>query len=234
MKRILSLLLTLIFVFSICSCANYNYKYISHGDSITWYDGNDFPNGEKCIGYQQSIVNMLGVDEYKNLGQSGMPTANGVPDRPGVVNTILKADHSKAELCTILCGTNDFKLNVELGCLSDSDYDDETFYGAYQISIEKILKDNPNITLVLITPIQRDKDGYDIYSTNEVGYKLEDYVNAVIELGKYYNLPVCDLYNNCVIKYENITDYTIDGLHPNNEGQKIMGDYICEFLKDYI
>ena len=210
--------------------------YISHGDSITWQDGKQYQSGPQvgqiAIGYQTIFSQSVGLDSYNNQGKSGW--SMGVVNGNGVVNTIMSiGNYSLYNLCTIACGTNDFKLNVPLGTLGvigDTNFDDTTFYGAYRKSIEYILTNSPTIRLVLMTPLQRDNDGYDVNYVNSVGCKLIDYVNAVKALGQMYGLPVCDMYANSGFTKKTLNTYTIDGLHPNDTGYKRMGGYLTCFL----
>lgn len=229
-RTILIALIVLSIVSILAACDTKSALYISHGDSITWYDSNKYPDGSLCVGYQSYIINALGIKQYTNKGVSGAPIANGTRNGDGVVNTILSVNHANYEICTIAVGTNDFRLDVPLGTISANNYDDTTFIGAYQQSIEHILRQNNNIRLVLITPIHRDKDGYTSSSQNLAGYYLSDYVNAVIELGKLYGIPAIDCYNNFEINSKNIFQYTIDGLHPNNNGHKIIGEYVSQYI----
>ena len=152
----------------------------------------------------------------------------------GVVNTILSiADYTQYDLCTISCGTNDFKLNVPLGTLGvigDTTFDDTTFYGAFRKAVEYILTNSPTIRLVLMTPLQRDNSGYDVNYTNSAGHKLIDYVNAVKDIGEMYGLPVCDMYANSGYTKKTLSTYTLDGLHPNSSGYVRMGNYLTGFL----
>ncbi len=214
----------------------YNKKYISHGDSITWQDGHVYGQGDQigtiATGYQTVFSNEVSLASYTNEGKSGwaMAKVNG----NGVVDTILSvADYTQYDLCTIACGTNDFKLNVPLGTLGiigDTTFDDTTFYGAFRKAIEYILTNSPTIRLVLMTPLQRDNSGYDVNYTNSAGCKLIDYVNAVKAVGEMYGLPVCDMYANSGFTKKTLSTYTMDGLHPNDTGYLRMGRYLTGFL----
>ena len=213
-----------------------NKSYISHGDSITWQDGKEYIQGEHigeiAKGYQTVLQENTGLDRIYNQGKSGwsMATVNG----NGVVNTIIAvSSYFQFDLCTIACGTNDFKLNVPLGTIGvigDVTFDDTTFYGAYRKAVEYILMNSPKIRLVLMTPLQRNNSGYDVNYINSAGHKLIDYVNAVKEIGEIYGLPVCDMYRNSGFTKLTLNTYTMDGLHPNDVGYKRMGDYLTQFL----
>ena len=43
------------------------------------------------------------------------------------------------------------------------------------------------------------------------------------------NYPVIDVHN-CGITYDNLSDYTIDGTHPNAEGAHLIAEYITKSL----
>ena len=208
-------------------------NYISHGDSITWRDGHDWEDGTEAVGYQSIMNQQIGFASYNNQGWSGHSMADGTSNGDGCVTRILSLDHSQYDLCTIACGTNDFKLNVPLGTLGiigDTDFDRTTFYGAYRTAIEYLLNQKPTLRIVLFTPLQRDNSGYDVNYTNSAGHKLIDYVNAIKELGKMYGLPVCDMYANSGFTKLTLATYTVDGLHPNNVGYVRMGNYATQFV----
>ena len=213
-----------------------NKTYISHGDSITWQDGKAYTQGEHieeiAKGYQTVFSDAVKLKSYNNQGKSGWSMA--VVNGNGIVNTIMTiADYSVYNLCTIACGTNDFKLNVPIGTkgqIGDTTFDDSTFYGAYRKAVEYILTSSPTIRIVLMTPLQRDNAGYDVNYTNSAGAKLIDYVNAIKEIGEMYGLPVCDMYGNSGFTKKTLSTYTMDGLHPNDIGYKRMGGYLTQFL----
>lgn len=175
----------------------------------------------------------IGFNSINNSGYSGYALADGTSHGTGVVTEILKSDNTLYDLCSIACGTNDFKLNVpigELGIISESEFDRNTFYGAYRTAIEYLLNQKPTLRVVLFTPLQRDNDGYDVNKINTSGHKLIDYVNAVRKVGELYGIPVCDMYSNSGFTKLTLDTYTIDGLHPSNAGFKRMGNYATQFV----
>ena len=138
-------------------------------------------------------------------------------------------DYKKYDLVTIFIGTNDFRYHKPLGSLQNinsNNFNDKTYFGAYQLLIEYIQKSNPNIEIILITPIQRVKDGFDIHYFNNENNQLIDYVNATKKIANLYSLSVIDLYSESGITKENMNIYTRDGLHPNEKGYKIISQHI--------
>ena len=171
---------------------------------------------------------------YENKGVSGVPMANGSANGSGTVYTIDRyTEFSDKDLVIIAAGTNDFKLNVPLGDKGESgdiSFDDTTFYGAYRKSIEKILSVNPTIRIVLFTPLQRDNSDYDVNTTNGSGHKLIDYVNAIIEIGEMYGVPIVDLYRNSGITKLNLSQFTTDGLHLSQSGYDRSSNYAAGII----
>lgn len=188
------------------------------GDSIT-----------AANGYQPLVGAVLGFAEVHNYGHSGSPmTAGGATDEGSTVKVGCAID-TPLDCITIFAGTNDYRLDKPLGNLSGKD--PLTFNGAYMTLIEHILTNNPGCRLNLWTPLQREKDGYDIDRPNEEGHYLSDYVKAVLELGRRYGLPVLDLYAESGMNKLTLPFFTDDGLHPNHRGHERIAAMAISFLE---
>jgi len=187
------------------------------GDSIT-----------EANGYQPLVCSKLGFNRAINYGKGGCTmTAGGDRDEGATVHVGRNID-PVLDCVTIFAGINDFRLNKPLG---DSDsYDIFSFFGAYRTLVEDILTKNPGCRLNLWTPLPRDKDGYNIYSTNEAGCRLSDYAQAVRSVGLEYSLPVLDLYAESGFNRLTLPYYTSDGLHPNKKGHQRIADMAAAFL----
>jgi lysophospholipase L1-like esterase len=209
-----------------------------HGDSITWYDGNALPDGSMCLGYPSIVMQNLNVGTKRNIAVSGasMAKSTNYPTNGSIYVTgsnYPTVSYADVDFSTIFAGTNDFKLNVNLGTIgldSDTTWDDTTFYGSYRHLIETMLVQNPLIKIYLFTPIKRNNAGYDDDFMNTAGFKLIDYVNAVKAIGQMYAIPVLDLYSLSGITRKNIQSYTVDSLHPNNIGHARIADLVTNFI----
>ena len=196
-------------------------KFVAFGTSITWNCANY--NG----GYLDVIANRNGFTEYLNAGTSGRAMANNTKNGEGINDQIHDTDIADYDLVVIECCTNDFKLNVPLGSvgqIGDTDFDTDSFCGALRDGIEYILTADPTKHIMLIADPQRNNDGYDVNHTNTAGHKLVDYVNAMKSIAELYGLPVCDWYRHSGINALTLSLYTSDGLHPNAEGYKVLGN----------
>ena len=60
------------------------------------------------------------------------------------------------------------------------------------------------------------------------GYYLWNYGNALMEAAEKYQIPVFDLYHNCMMNRYNRLQYfnATDGTHPKLEGRELMAAMI--------
>lgn len=214
-------------------------NWMLHGDSITWYDGQAFPDTTTCIGYPTHVINATGIVKQNNYAISGASMAEGptYPTNGSISTSGLTRTMTSTDVVTIFAGTNDFKLNVPMGTLGAigdvyADLVVTEFYGSYRKLIEYILTNRPSCKIYLMTPIQRDASSYDVNTTNTAGHKLIDYVTAVKAIGNMYGLPVLDLFATSGITKLTLTTFCIDGLHPNNAGQLRLAEMIIPFMEN--
>ncbi|MGE7880165.1 SGNH/GDSL hydrolase family protein [Peribacillus muralis] len=202
-------------------------EWLAVGDSITAFEK-----------YQKTTKKVVGFDKVESNGLGGSTLASiNKKDKESIVYRIQHMDLNQ-DVITIFGGTNDWgnKPAIPLGKMGDTD--EKTVYGAIDTIIKSVLSKNPEARLIFITPLQRNfkekpeevVNGWSQTVTNDIGYKLEDVVNAINEVCSKYSIPVLDLYHNSGISKYNFDDMTKDGLHPNNKGMKRIGEQIGSFI----
>ncbi|MEW0938699.1 SGNH/GDSL hydrolase family protein [Acinetobacter baumannii] len=220
-------------------------KYVSFGDSITWYNGRTFyPShneaGTIAKGYQSYIVDALGCT-LDNKGESGWTLPSIYTGR---INTY---DFTGAYAVTITSGANDHKNSVAVGEVQPigGTFNTSTYAGALQASIEKIISSNKDTKIFLITPIRGwySQETADAITGEMHGVTMlsERYVNIMKDIGKLYSLHVIDWYNevgfNDLNKYFFLGDDPVQVpqylLHPKNIGFKRMGEVLLSVMKNY-
>ncbi|CAI6037460.1 SGNH/GDSL hydrolase family protein [Cohnella sp. JJ-181] len=187
------------------------------GDSIT-----------AANGYQPIVAAALQFAEVLNYGKSGCPMTAGGPTDEGSTWRMAQRLAPGLDCVTIFAGTNDYRLDKPLG--GPDSRDPHTFAGAYRTAVETVLTAVPGCRLSLWTPLQRDKDGYDIVRPNAQGHRLSDYADAVRALGREYALPVLDLYGESGLNKLTLPWFTDDGLHPNARGHARIAEMAIPFL----
>lgn len=184
--------------------------------------------------YHQFTKEQLGLKDVRNYGIGGTCITN--IESNNFISRYLSMDNN-AELIVVFGGTNDFGHHMPLGDINSTD--DKTFYGALKVLCEGLINKYPGKTIIFITPLNRNCDKFPAdgcpkgQKTNNLGYKLEDYVNAIKEVVPMYSIPAYDLFSNSNLYPYNtsiITNFMPDGLHPNINGHKIIGRKTSEFI----
>ncbi len=204
------------------------------GDSIT--QGVGASRYENC--YVRLVTKDGGFVEGLNFGVGGTRIApqrqeknqawaedflarlSRMPDRP-------------MDYVLVFGGTNDYGHgDAPIGRLGDKTT--ETFYGAFDKLLSSLKAKYAAANLIVLTPIHRKQEHRYV---NEMGVRncgcLGDYVAAEKEVAKAHGVPVLDLYEESGIypdDEENNKQYTVDGLHPNDLGHRMLADKILAYL----
>lgn len=204
------------------------------GDSITEGHGVADPNnifwnriaqqtGAVCFGY--------------GIGGTRIAPQHSAEDEPAWKRHFAsRVEEMEEDLDVIVVfgGTNDFGHgDAPLG--TPADRDESTFYGAYHVLLQKLIRRYPAADIVVMTPLHRLTEADCTF--NEFGVRrqtnLEGYVNAVLNVAAVYGIPVLDLFRTAgmqpsmpVLKEM----YMPDGLHPNDTGHARIAQRLIGFL----
>jgi len=138
-----------------------------------------------------------------------------------------------ADVVVVFGGTNDYGHgDAAIGKITDRT--DDTFYGALNNLYTDIINKFPHAQLVAMTPCHRlnENEYYNHLGTRCV-LNLQGYVDIIIEVSGCYGIPVLDLYRVCGIQpdvEESRKLYMPDGLHPSDEGHKLIYQKLKGFL----
>lgn len=140
-----------------------------------------------------------------------------------------------ADIVVVFGGTNDYGHgSAPIG--TPEDRTNETFYGACHTLYRSLIEKFPEATIVIITPLHRcnEDDPKGSHKTVDVA-PLKTYVDIIRSVAKIYALPLLDLYATSGIQ-PNVPiiqqKFMPDGLHPNDEGYKILASKITRFLEN--
>ena len=132
-----------------------------------------------------------------------------------------------ADMIFVFGGTNDYG-HGDAPLVKPTDRTPYTFYGALHTLFTGLINKYPTSKICVITPLHR------LIEENQTG-KLIDFVNVVREVAEFYSLPVLDLYANLGINPQvpiMKETYMPDGLHPNDEGYKVIAEKIAAFIRN--
>lgn len=138
-----------------------------------------------------------------------------------------------ADIITVFGGVNDYRHNTALGTMNCREH--STFYGALHTICEGLYDTYPTAKYGFFTPLRfYDRKFSNGELANSKSHKFLDYVNAIKEVCAYYSIPVLDLYNMAgITPYVKSVRVRLlpDGIHPNEEGHKIISSKIQFFLE---
>lgn len=177
------------------------------------------------------------ISSIQNVGYAGSCIA-GLPDKQGVNPSFLQRYQriaSNVDLIIVLGGTNDFgygssALPNPLGAYGDETA--ETFYGALNELIDGFSENYPSAKVVFVTPLyRREQESNGIPNKNKYGFTLADYADAIADTCSKKNVTCFNAFREITeIDAYTYEEYEVDGLHLNNAGNRLLGEYLAEKL----
>ena len=199
----------------------------SVGDNKTWvnYISKLMPN------YNITVVN-------SSVAGSTIAYNNESSICAKVMNTEVLEDN---DVVVIFGGTNDWAGGVGYGdFLGDGT---NNFGNALNEIIKYMSVNKPNTRLIMVTPMQRYNSDDKNRPTNDHGepfanqYNLKtlnDYCHMIEDTCKFYGIPCLNMYEVGGLNRINIDTWTVDGLHPNDNGDMKIAREICNFIIQHI
>ena len=216
-----------------------NKKLTTLGDSITEQNlWQDFLKQELLFA---SIAN-------KGIGDTRI---SGTISNAMWQNNRINALPLDTDVLTIMGGTNDSASSVSIGDMSITNHDTNTFVGAYNVLISKVLYRFYNlssgkysdinysgliksatfkdIVIYIMTPPFNANTQY----SGENSTRLKAIADATKEVAKMWGIPCIDIYYNSGINTENVNVLLQDGIHPNNLGAKKIASVVVNEMKSH-
>jgi len=189
-------------------------NYYALGDSITYGDGSGF-------GYVDIVNSKFAFNSFTNLAVSGA-TAMYYPGKSELatqVNTI----GANADIITVMIGVNDYHLGNPVGDVDavlqipyanlDTTF---SFAEAFRYCLETIKRNHEQARIYVILPLQ---------TTWEGPVSLDQFRATEIKIANYLSIPV--IFANTESGLWTGGTFMPDGVHPNNTGHTVLGNYIA-------
>ena len=206
--------------------------WVALGDSITYLNDHQNETGNRITkGYMTLVTEKLKNIQYINKGYNGWTATK-------IATDIEKLGIQKADIYTVFLGTNDWWGAKPLGTFDDykNNTGTKTVNGSFRVIVDKLRKLNDQASIVLITPMQRVDFVYINDAKNNAwgsykekgGQQLEDFANAIIEIGKYENIKVVDLFHEegmghaQLVKFKRLKN-PVDGAYKNFKYPDFIG-----------
>ncbi len=204
-----------------------NKSIVTIGDSITWLDGNIVNDVGEVTGYQQLLredgatVYSYGLAGGTYRLKNGLSARNHRSIYKEVVEQRL-VNFSNVDIVTLFGGTNDVGVGLNLGKPTSTD-PNETL-GALNLLIDDIKMNHPTTKIYLFTPIYSTKG-------NRPEKEMERLIAGFKEVAQIKQVKFIDLYHDFPISKETSQRYLYDGLHPNSDGMRIIGERMKEEIE---
>ena len=210
------------------------------GDSITEGVGvTDVENNR----YDNVLKREYGLKETYNYGVGGTRFAHqSVPSEKPRHDLCFCGRlfdlNPEADIVVIYGGINDY-IHGDAPIGSPKDTTPATFCGAVDFLMRTARERHPNATVVFMTPAHcYYKEVHDFQKSDRAVKKpdampVPGYIAIIEEKAKQYRIPVLNLYEKLGIDPnipEDKEKYTVDGLHFNDAGHRIIARRLGDFL----
>lgn len=195
-------------------------------------------DGEMRLGYTKDCLSVSALAEAiaaKDFGvqQTIRSRENATEYFDSTIDELSRVDFDQVELLLIGGGVNDYHAGIPIYPEDEEGgaYDEYTFVGALRSVIRDIRKAYPHIRIILVSPTYtwyREKS-MTCEEYNLGGGFLEQYVEAERQVAGELEVEFIDLYHDFYPNenWEDWERYTIDGLHPNEEGRALIAEKIA-------
>ena len=187
--------------------------WLAIGDSITFGEDN---NHKSYADYLSETYNIS--MEKRSWGGLDIVRLCELAD-----DNFLETDE-QPNVVTVLIGANDFGFNLPLEEVD-----------SHMSKYMDILKEHfPEAHIIFLTPLYRDYFGNTLPTmggqVNDLGVTLYQYKDSIINRAKKHEVAVVNLTNDEFLNADNIHEYTSDGLHPNEAGNRMIADKLYNII----
>lgn len=212
------------------------------GDSITEGAGVTDPMENR---YDRLLLKECGLAAAYNYGISGTRLAHKRIPSPTPRYDLCFCGRAydmnpDADVVVVFGGVNDYLHgDAPLGVFGDET--PETFHGAVHFLMTFLKEKYAGKTVVFMTPAHccfREISDASPVSDPRKGdtqpSPLQAYVDVIKAQGRVLGVPVLDLFTELGFdpnRPEDLEKYTVDGLHPNNAGHRMLADALKRFLE---
>ena len=199
------------------------------GDSITQAVNLDTLDHYQELAWPHVLKEALGAEKVVNLGIGGSSIGRYWADAFVDRYTEIPED---TDLIFVMGGTNDgFCASfVEFG--NSEERAPRTFWGDLDELMDGLKEDYPEAEVIFLTPIPNSLHDY-LKAERKYLMPQEEFSEVIITLAEEHGMEVFDLYNSNILDghdKDNILHLMPDGVHPNEEGYRILGEHVAAEL----
>lgn len=199
------------------------------GDSITQAVNLETLENYQELAWPHILKEALGAEEVVNLGIGGSSIGRYWADAFVDRYTEIPED---TDLIFVMGGTNDgFCASfVEFG--NSGERAPRTFWGDLDELMDGLKENYPDAEVIFLTPLPNSLHDY-LKAERKYLMPQEEFSDVIITLAEEHGMEVFDLYNSNILDghdKDNILHLMPDGVHPNAEGYRILGEHVAAEL----
>ncbi|MDE7270378.1 MAG: SGNH/GDSL hydrolase family protein [Acetatifactor sp.] len=190
--------------------------------------------------YSMELLNMVNLSKALSADDFGaqqtVRSRREITDYFGdTVDELAVIDYQKVEILILAFGINDYHAGIALNN-EQNPLDESTYGGALRSVLTTLQKSYPDMRIVLVTPTyawyRSKKMTCEEYKTGDA--YLEEYVEEMRAVAEEFGIETIDLYHDLYShqEWEDWKLYTEDGLHPNEDGRRLIADRLAAYLQE--
>ncbi|MDE6014533.1 MAG: SGNH/GDSL hydrolase family protein [Acetatifactor sp.] len=190
--------------------------------------------------YTMELLNMVNLSKALSADDFGaqqtVRSRREITDYFGdTVDELAVIDYQKVEILILAFGINDYHAGIALNN-ERNPLDESTYGGALRSVLTTLQKCYPDMRIVLVTPTyawyRSKKMTCEEYKTGDA--YLEEYVEEMRSVAEEFGIETIDLYHDLYShqEWQDWKLYTEDGLHPNEDGRKLIADRLAAYLQE--
>ena len=179
-----------------------------------------------------NVSNIICTGNKASVSDNVRSLSASFPDAFVKLKFLAGTNFDKEDILIVNYGINDAFMRVP--AVSNDKYDEFTYAGAVRCGVERIIKEYPNLKIVLPEVTYTtlvyfgESDGY----YDEITAEYRAAYNAELKslADEYKNVYYFDFSNVLEINNDNHDKYLIDGIHFNEEGKEVYASALADFI----
>jgi lysophospholipase L1-like esterase len=205
----------------------------SIGGNAIWYPNNNYSGANLTVKdtWWHKVADELGYEIAVNNSWSGSVVNTAQTYNVRAKNLHNTSNGAKPDVVVIFMGVNDYSAGATVGSYdgkSTPPTNPSNFSEAYGRTIQNILDTYEGVEVYCCTflPDRKRFTG----SQNKKGIDESEYNEAIRTIAKNMGVNLIDLYKDSGITPENISQFTVDRLHPNKDGMAKVSNVIVNAI----
>lgn len=202
-------------------------------NNAVWFPNTNYAGADMAVEstWWHRVLSELGYELCVNNSWSGS-VVNAATTYETRAANLHNESGRKPDVVVIFMGVNDFAANTKVGSydgIMPPPSEPTDFSTAYGLTVQTVMDTYPAADVYCCTFLPDRKRFSGEY--NKANISETRYNRAIADIAENRGATLVDLYNDCGISAGNLSQYTVDRLHPNAEGMGKIADAVIEAVR---